>query len=56
MYERYHSCGKKNRNGTRKEIYYKLGGRCGLDDKCGTKERFWKDTKSKYLKHKTYFT
>ena len=55
MYERYHSCGKKNRNSTCKEIYYKLGGRSGLDNKCGTNKRLWKDAKSKYLKHKTYF-
>ena len=56
MYERYHSCGKRNRNGTRKEIYYKLTTRCRINNKCGTNERCWKETKSKYLKNKIYYT
>ena len=52
MYERYHSCGKRNRNSTHKEIYYKLTAKCGIDNKCGTNERCWKEAKSKYLKNK----
>ena len=56
MYERYHSCGKRNRNETRKEIYYKLTTRYGISKNCGTNERCWKETKSKYLKNKIYYT
>ena len=55
MYERYHSGGKRNRNSTHKEIYYKLTAKCGIDNKCGTNERCWKEAKSKYLKNKTYY-
>ena len=56
MYERYHSCSKRNRDGTHKEIYYKLTTKCGIDNKCGTNKTCWKKTKSKYLKNKIYYT
>ena len=56
MYERYHSCNKWNRKVTHKEIDYKLTTKCGKDNKCGTNERCWKETKSKYLKNKIYYT
>ena len=57
MYERYHSCNKRNRNGTRKEIDYKLTTtKRGKDNKCGTNESCWKETKSKYLTNRIYYT
>ena len=56
IYERYHSCSKRNRNNTRKAIDYKLTTKCGKDNKCETNERCWKETKSKYLKNKIYYT
>ena len=57
MYERYHSCNKRNRNGTLKEIDYKLTTtKRGKDNKSGTNERCWKETKSKYLKNRIYYT
>ena len=34
----YHSCGKKNRNGTNKEIDYKRGEYCFFP----TEKRYWK--------------
>ena len=56
MYKRYHSCNKRNRNSTCKEIDYKLTTNCGKDSKCGTNKRCCKETKIKYLKNKIYYT
>ena len=56
MYEKYPSCNKRIRNGTHKEIDYKLTTKCGKDKKRGINERCWKETKSKYLKNKIYNT
>ena len=44
MYKRYHSCDKRNKNSTHKEIDYKLTtSKCGKDNKYGTNERCWKE-------------
>ena len=56
MYERYHSCGKRNRNSTPKEICYGLGDKCSTDIKCGTNKRCWREIKSKHLINKIYYT
>ena len=52
MYEKYHGCSFRNRNGTRKKICYSKGDSC----KFATNERYWRPTKSKYLNQKNYFT
>ena len=56
LYEKYHSRNKRNRNGAHKEIDCKLTTKCSKYIKCGTNERCWKETKSKYLKNKIYCT
>ena len=52
MYEKYHACRFRNRNGRRKKICYSKGNSC----KFATNERCWRSIKSKYLNQKTYFT
>ena len=50
--ERYHGCGKINRNGARKLIYYKRGERCLFP----TNGHCWKKAKAKYLVERPYLT
>ena len=52
MHEKYHGCGLRNRNGTRKQICYRIGESCISE----TNEQCWRKTKSNYLKKKAYFT
>ena len=51
----YHSCHKKNRNGTHKEIDYKT---MKMRKKMffPTNNRCWRPTKKKHLEHKPYHT
>ena len=52
MYEKYHGCRFRNRNGTLKKICCSKGDSC----KFASNERCWRPTKSKYLNQKIYFT
>ena len=52
MCEKYHGCGLRNRNGTRKQICYRIGETCIS----GTNKQSWRKTKRKYLTKKIYFT
>ena len=48
----YHGCNCLNRNGTRKEIEYKLGYQCVVP----TYKRYWKETKDKQKRRNFYWT